>query len=202
MRISTILRARKSKDGSAKRAPPAERREPENTMNAYAIQTIVGRISHVGQFTYDNAFHTYSTIEVETANGRVDLSKVLAPNALDRAIEPGRDAAMAVIHGDGKKVQTAVIGIYNAEARRTFSDDQMHALRSHAFKQAVLLSVTAVIWLPVAFLLFVVPGLLGLMLLWKAWAAVSRLPTAEDVQRVVGALPSQGAHLSQVSEAG
>jgi hypothetical protein len=78
----------------------------------------------------------------------------------------------------------------------------MHGLRSHAFKQALLLSITAVIWLPVAFLLFVVPGLLGLMLLWKAWAAVSKLPTAEDIQRVVGALPSQGAHLSPVSEAG
>jgi hypothetical protein len=160
-------------------------------MSAYAINTVVGRISHVGQFSYDNVVHTYSTIEVQTSAGRVDLTNVMAPNAFDRAIEPERDVAMAVLQGDGKKVQNFVIGIFDVSAQRTFSDDQMSSIRAQAVKQALLLSITAIVWLPVAFLLFVVPGVVGLWLLWKSWASVARLPTAEDVRQAIAALPAR-----------
>lgn len=57
--------------------------------------TIVGRISYVGDFTFDRASHTCSLIEVESSTGLVELKDVLAPNDFDRAIEPGRDVAMA-----------------------------------------------------------------------------------------------------------
>ena len=170
-------------------------------MNSFGIETVAGHISYVGDFTSDRITHNYSVIEIETAAGLVELKNALAPSDFDRVIEPGRDVAMAVIRGDGKKVKAVIVGVFDVQAQRTLSDPQMLSMRSMAARQATVLSVTAIVWLPVAFLLFVIPGLLGVALLWKAWAAVGRLPTADEVQRAITALPAHGVQLGSLSTA-
>jgi len=170
-------------------------------MPSTGIQTIFGRISHVGQFTYDNVVHNYSTIEVETSAGRVDLSNVMASNALDRAIEPGRDVAMAVVHGNGNKAQAVVLGVFDVGAQRTFSDEQMSSLRSHAVKQALLLRSRPSSGFRSPSCFSSSRASSGFGCCGSHGLAVSKLPTAEDVQRVIAALPSQGAQLAPAPEA-
>lgn len=155
------------------------------------LETIVGRILHVGQYTSDAHCHTYSIVEVETASGRVDLPTVMAANELDRAIEPQRQVAMTVLRsGAGAKAKNVVLGIYDHTEKRTFVNEEMFALRAHARKQAVLYSLMSIVVLPVAFLLFVAPGFVWLWVLWKSWSSVNEFPTPEEIRESVAALGS------------
>lgn len=153
------------------------------------LETISGRIIHVGSYTRDEHCHTYSLIEVETANGRRDLKTVMAANELDRAIAPGRSVSMSIFRsGQGTKEKSVVLGIHDAEAQRTFVNEEMFKLREHATKQTIWLSLTAIVWLPFAFLLFVAPGFIGLWVLWKSWSSIKDLPTADEIRASVQSL--------------
>ena len=155
------------------------------------LETIVGRILHVGHYTSDAHCHTYSLVEVETADGRIDLPTVMAANELDRAIEPQREVAMTVLRsGAGAKAKNVVLGVYDRSDKRTFVNEDMVALRAHARKQAVLLSLMSIVVLPVAFLLFVAPGFIWLWVLWKSWSSIDEFPTREEIRESVAALGS------------
>lgn len=159
-------------------------------MSSLAIQSVTGRIVHVGPYSSDHLAHSYSLVEIDTAAGRVDPRNAVAANALDRAIEPGRVVSMAFIQASSGKAKTAIVGVFDHAARRTFSDDQVSSIRSAARKQAIVLSITSIVWLPVAFLLFVLPGFVGLWVLWKSWAAVGAMPTEAEVREAIARLAS------------
>lgn len=156
------------------------------------LETIAGRIVHVGAATFDAHCHTYNAVEVETVSGRIAMTTVMAASELDRVIEPGREVAMTVLRsGTGAKAKTVILGVYDASQRRTFVNEEMFALRAHATKQAVLYSLMSVVLLPVGFLLFVLPGFMWLWVLWKSWVSVSEFPTPEEIRESVAALDSK-----------
>jgi hypothetical protein len=156
------------------------------------LETIAGRIVHVGSFTFDAHCHTYSAVEVETASGRIDMTTVMAANELDRVIEPGREVAMTVLRsGTGAKAKTVILGVCDTSQRRTFVNEEMFTLRAHATKQAVLYSLMSVVLLPVEFLLFVLPGFIWLWVLWRSWTSIGQFPTLEEIRESVAALDSK-----------
>lgn len=147
------------------------------------LESITGRILHVSQYTSDAHCHTYNLIEVDTPSGRVDLQTVMASNELHRAIEPRRDVAMTVLRSDaGSRKKTVILGIYDLGEKRTFANEEVFTLRDHARKQAVLYSLMSIVVLPVAFLLFVVPGFVWLWVRWKLWSSVGEFPTPAEIR--------------------
>jgi len=155
------------------------------------LETVVGRVQHIGKYTADEHIHTYSLVEVETTSGRLDLPTTVAANALARAIQPGREVAMSVLRsGTGAKAKNVILGIHDAAQNRTFVNEEMFTLRAHAKKQAVLYSLMSIVVLPVAFLLFVVPGFIWLWVLWKSWTSVDQFPTPEAIRESVNGLSS------------
>jgi hypothetical protein len=64
----------------------------------------------------------------------------------------------------------------------------MFTLRSHARKQAMLYSILSIVLVPVGLLMFVLPGLLWLWVLWKSWTSVDAFPEAGEIREAVASL--------------
>ncbi|WP_457324853.1 hypothetical protein [Roseateles sp. P5_E11] len=153
------------------------------------LETISGRVKHVGQHSFDDHIHTYSLIELETSAGRVDLADASAANALRRAIEPGKSVALAILRmDDGGKLKNLVLGVYDKDEQRLFVNEEMYGLRDHAVKQFFLFSVLGIVIIPVGLAFFIIPGLLYIRALWKAWRSSRQLPAADELRTFVEAL--------------
>lgn len=153
------------------------------------LEIISGRISHVGESTSDSHCRTYGALEVETASGRVDLRTVVAVKELDQAIKDGSLVSMSVLKaGEGSKRRCVVLGVYDEGLDRTFFSEEMSTLKAHARKQAVLYSFLSIVLVPLGLLLFVVPGLLWLWVLWKAWSAIDTFPASDEIRASVESL--------------
>lgn len=88
------------------------------------LETISGRITHVGKFSSDAHCHTYSLLEIEAGESRQDLSAVVAANELSRAIQVGKQVAMSVLlAGSGKNAKSIILGIYDVAEQRTFLNE-------------------------------------------------------------------------------
>lgn len=153
------------------------------------LEVISGRISHVGKSSRDPHCRTYTALEIETATGRVDLRIVVTAKELDRVINEGNLVSMSVLEaGEGAKRRCVVLGVYDEGMDQTFFSEEMFTLKAHARKQAVLYSFLSVVLVPMGLLLFVVPGLLWLYVLWKAWSAIDAFPTPDEIRASVASL--------------
>jgi hypothetical protein len=153
------------------------------------LETIVGRVTHVGKHTFDQHIHVYSSVEIDTANGRVDLQDATAANALDRAIAPGKDVALAVLRLDaGGKSKCSILGVFDRGEQRLFVNEEMYSLREHATNQFLLYCLLGIVVIPVGLIFLVVPGLAYVYLLWKLWKSAKQFPTADGIRAAVEAL--------------
>jgi hypothetical protein len=153
------------------------------------LEVISGRISHVGKSSSDAYCRTYNSVEIESVAGRVSLTTAVAANELDRAIKEGALVSMSIFEaGEGSNRRCVVLGVYDEGLDRTFFNEEMFTLKAHARKQAVLYSFLSVVLVPVGLLLFVVPGLLWLWVLWKAWSAIDTFPGPDEIRASVESL--------------
>lgn len=153
------------------------------------LEIISGRISHVGKSSSNAHCRTYNVVEIETAASRVDLKTVVAAKDLDRAIKENTFVSMSILEaGAGSNRRCVVLGVYDEGLDRTFFNEDMFTLKAHARKQAVLYSFLSVVLVPVGLLLFIVPGLLWLLVLWKAWSAVETFPAPDEIRASVESL--------------
>jgi len=153
------------------------------------LETVSGRVKHVGQYSSDEHIHTYSLIEIETNAGRMDLPDASAANALCRAIEPGKSVSFAILRmEDSGKTKTMILGVYDREEQRLFVNEEMYGLRGHANKQVFLFGVLGIVIIPVGLAFFIVPGFLYIRALWKAWRSSRALPSADELRGFVEAL--------------
>lgn len=167
------------------------------------LETIVGRMAHVGQSSWDENVHTYSLLEIETLAERVDLKDTMASNDLARAISPGNDLAMAILRAaPGGKAKNIVIGVFDKGSQRLFVNEEMYKLRDEVTKQAILLSMLAIVAIPVGLAFFVVPGLLYVNALWKAWSSINWFPTSDEIRATVERLPGLVAAPKEVAPKG
>ncbi len=156
------------------------------------LRTIVGCVSHVGQYERDEHVHTYRVVEVATRSGREELKDVAAAHALVRAIKPQNEVAMVVLaFGAGNKAKSVILGIYDKGERRVFANEEMYAMRDHAVNQAFLFSFLSIFLIPLGLAFFIVPGLLCIKTLWKAWSSIKEFPPAPDIRQAVGNLPNE-----------
>lgn len=157
------------------------------------LDVIVGRILHVGTSRSDAHCRTYDVLEIETASGRLDLNTVVAAKELGRAIKTGGDVAMSVLHaGGGAKRRCVVLGIHDKAEGRTFVNEEMFLLRSHARKQAILYSVMSLVLVPLGLVFFVLPGVVWSWVVWKSWASIEEFPEPEEIRASVESLPPKG----------
>lgn len=153
------------------------------------LEVISGRISHVGTYSSDAHCRTYRTVEIETAAGTLELVTVVAAKELDRAIKEGGHVTMSLLQaGEGSKRRCVVLGIHDEGQDRTFSNEEMFLLKPHARKQALLYSGMSIVLVPAGLILFVVPGLLWLWILWKAWSAIDTFPAPDEIRASVASL--------------
>jgi hypothetical protein len=153
------------------------------------LETISGHVKHVGQYTRDEHIHTYSLIEIETSSGRVELPNASAANALSRAIAPGKSVDLAILRlDDGGKAKSMIMGVYDRAEQRLFVNEEMYGLRDHATKQFFLFGVLGIVIIPAGLAFFIIPGLLYIRALWKAWHGSRQLPRADELRTFVEAL--------------
>lgn len=155
------------------------------------LKTIVGRVSHVGSSTRNEHDHTYSAVEIQTPDGRIDLKEVTAVNDVHRALKPQKDVALVVLHIDkGAKSKSIVLGAYDKGDQRLYANEEMYKLRDHATKSALLLSLSGIVVIPIGLAFFVVPGLLYIQVLWKSWTSIKFFPPGEEIRQAVERLPT------------
>lgn len=157
------------------------------------FSTVIGRVSHVGQYSYDEHVHQYSLIEIETPSGRVDLKNITAANELSRAVSPGKPVAMTVLEAhSGSEQKALMVGIYDQSTRRLHVNEEIFTLRHNAKTQALLYTLLGIVVVPVGLALFLVPGLLYIRAIWKAWSSIEQFPSTEEMRSAVSALEISG----------
>lgn len=153
------------------------------------LDVIAGNIRHVGSSSTDAHCRTYDLLEIDTSAGRVDLKAAVVAKELSRAIKANGQVAMSVLQaGEGAKRRCVILGVYDSAEDRTFVNEEMFSLKSHARKQAVLYSILSIVLIPLGLALFVVPGLLWSWVVWKSWASVDEFPEPEEIQQSVVSL--------------
>ena len=152
------------------------------------LQTIIGRVTHVGPSTRDAHSHVYSLIEITTANGRIGLKNVAAENELVRAIVPSKAVRLCVLPAADGAAKSVLLAAYDESEDRLLFNEEMFELRQHAVNQAFLFSFLGIFLIPIGLAFFVVPGLLYIRALWKAWSSIGLFPTPEELRARVEAL--------------
>ncbi|ABM97036.1 hypothetical protein [Methylibium petroleiphilum] len=158
--------------------------------------TISGKIVFSGEGTVDGELYNYGPLEIQTADGLVELPQVVVHKTVQRALTVGSTVALSVSESTDKqgKPMALIWGAYDYSSKRAFFNEEMTQVAS-SFKSQLAFGIVMTL---VGLLFFVVPGLLIGWQVLKAMDKAKQMPTADEMRAHVNELsatpqPSIGA---------
>ena len=152
------------------------------------IQTLSGKITHLGHKTGDAKLSMFSRMELSTASDLVELTDIVLTDSLDRGFALGTNVTISFTKGPGKNAKTLIWAVRDDAAGRVFSEKQLFGFRGQAVLQTVASTFPMLFLMVVGLCFFVIPGLVVGWLIFKMYRDALSWPKPDAIEAAVNAL--------------